>query len=202
MSSFTNVKAQLQKPRPMVSLSAFGYVFRELVHYHHQRVSRISDLQDKLQEAGEDVGYRMLEFISYRERPGISPWWQSQESTRGIVGMLSFIKDVCWKSMFGKPADNLQKSVESDSEYMIHDNDPIVNKFVSVPKEMGSLDCAAFMAGIIKGMLDSAGFGAEVRAVPVEIEEGSRRCRTVFVINFDEKAMELDKFISTRGTSV
>ena len=36
------------------------------------------------------------------------------------------------------------------------------------------------------------------RAVPVEIEEGSRRCRTVFVINFDEKAMELDKFISTR----
>ena len=56
------------------------------------------------------------------------------------------------------------------------------------------------MAGIIKGMLDSAGFGAEVRAVPVEIEEGSRRCRTVFVINFDEKAMELDKFISTRGT--
>ena len=142
----------------------------------------------------------MLEFISYRERPGISPWWQSQESTRGIVGMLSFIKDVCWKSMFGKPADNLQKSVESDSEYMIHDNDPIVNKFVSVPKEMGSLDCAAFMAGIIKGMLDSAGFGAEVRAVPVEIEEGSRRCRTVFVINFDEKAMELDKFISARGT--
>ena len=60
-----------------------------LVHYHHKRVSRISDLQDKLQEAGEDVGYRMLEFISYRERPGISPWWQSQESTRGIVGMLS-----------------------------------------------------------------------------------------------------------------
>ena len=51
---------------------------------HHKRVSRISDLQDKLLEAGEDVGFRMLEFISYRERPGISPW-QSQESTRGIV---------------------------------------------------------------------------------------------------------------------
>jgi len=200
MASFTNLKQQLQKQRPQVNLSAFSYVFRELVHYYHGRVSRIGDLQDKLQEAGEQVGHRMLEFIAYRQRPGLSPWWQSQESTRGIVGMLSFIKDICWKSMFGKVADNLQKSVERDSEYMIHDNDPIVNKYISVPSEMGSLDCASFMAGIIKGILDSAGFGAEVRAVPVEIEDGSKRCRTVFVINFDQKAMELDKFISIKNS--
>ena len=98
MASFTNLKQQLQKQRPQVNLSAFSYVFRELVHYYHGRVSRIGDLQDKLQEAGEQVGHRMLEFIAYRQRPGLSPWWQSQESTRGIVGMLSFIKDICWKS--------------------------------------------------------------------------------------------------------
>ena len=77
--------------------------------------------------------------------------WECSLSSKMSVGSL------CLAS----PLTNLQKSVESDSEYMIHDNDPIVNKFVSVPKEMGSLDCAAFMAGIIKGMLDSAGFGAE-----------------------------------------
>ena len=34
---------------------------------------------------------------------------------------------------FWKPADNLQKSVERENEYMIHDNDPLVNRFISVP---------------------------------------------------------------------
>lgn len=41
---------------------------------------------------------------------------------------------------------------------MIHENSPVTNTFVSVPADMGQLNCAAFVAGIIAGMLDSARF--------------------------------------------
>ena len=30
---------------------------------------------------------------------------------------------------------------------MLHENDPILQKFISVPKEMSSLNCMAFTAG-------------------------------------------------------
>lgn len=41
---------------------------------------------------------------------------------------------------------------------MISDRDLLVNRFISVPKDMGQLNCGAFVAGIVKGVLDSAGF--------------------------------------------
>lgn len=41
---------------------------------------------------------------------------------------------------------------------MIIDQSPVTNKFISVPKEMGSLNCAAFIAGVVKGVLDATNF--------------------------------------------
>lgn len=49
---------------------------------------------------------------------------------------------------------------QADDEYMISDTEVFVNKFISVPKDMGQLNCAAFVAGIVKGILGGAGFPA------------------------------------------
>ena len=38
------------------------------------------------------------------------------------------------------------------------DNEPLVNSYVSVPREMSQLNCAAFVAGIIEGVCDGSGF--------------------------------------------
>ena len=35
---------------------------------------------------------------------------------------------------------------------MIIDNEPLVNTYISVPKEMSQLNCAAFVAGIVEGV--------------------------------------------------
>ena len=43
---------------------------------------------------------------------------------------------------------------------MISDYDLFINKFISVPKDLGQLNCGAFVAGIVKGCLDGAGFPA------------------------------------------
>lgn len=41
---------------------------------------------------------------------------------------------------------------------MIHEHDPITNMFVSVPADMSQFNAASFLAGIIRGILDSAMF--------------------------------------------
>ena len=41
---------------------------------------------------------------------------------------------------------------------MIAEMEPITNTFISVPPQFGHLNCAAFVAGIIGGLLDGAGF--------------------------------------------
>jgi hypothetical protein len=38
---------------------------------------------------------------------------------------------------------------------MINEKEPLVNTFISVPKDMGNLNCAAFVAGVVHGILDS-----------------------------------------------
>ena len=49
---------------------------------------------------------------------------------------------------------------QAEDEYMISDTEVFVNKYISVPRDMGQLNCAAFIAGIVKGVLDGAGFPA------------------------------------------
>lgn len=49
---------------------------------------------------------------------------------------------------------------QAEDEYMISDYDLFINKFISVPKDLGQLNCGAFVAGIVKGCLDGAGFPA------------------------------------------
>ena len=48
--------------------------------------------------------------------------------------------------MFNKNADTLERAMEDEDEYMIHESNPITNTFVSVPSDLGQLDCAAYIA--------------------------------------------------------
>ena len=41
---------------------------------------------------------------------------------------------------------------------MIHESAPITNTFVSVPADLGQLNCACFIGGIIAGILESSRF--------------------------------------------
>ena len=61
---------------------------------------------------------------------------------------------------------------------MVNEADPIVNKFISVPREMGSLNCAAFVAGVIKGVLDGAGF-VSAHSCCIWLEEPTANCSTL-----------------------
>tara|TARA_B100000795_G_C22565461_1_gene347974 strand:+ start:70 stop:675 length:606 start_codon:yes stop_codon:yes gene_type:complete len=186
-SSSRILDSSLTKSRthPVVNLSAFAFLFAELVKHSQHHCKKITDLERKLEQAGHSVGYRVLELVAFRERRG--------RRDKKIIPMLQFVTTNCWKTLFGKEADSLQASAEEDGQYMIFEAEPVTNKFVSVPSSLGgarSLNCASYIAGIIGGILTGAGFTTEsVQALFAE--DG----RTVFVIKFDADVIARDKLV-------
>jgi hypothetical protein len=45
---------------------------------------------------------------------------------------------------------------------MIIDNDPQITRNISIPKDLSSLSCSSFTAGIVEAVLDGLGFVGDV----------------------------------------
>uniref|UniRef100_A0A7S3T4P4 Trafficking protein particle complex subunit n=1 Tax=Emiliania huxleyi TaxID=2903 RepID=A0A7S3T4P4_EMIHU len=124
-----------RKRSEVVSQSAFAFLFSEMIQYSQTRVNTADELIAKLEDAGVGVGRRALELACWRER-------SSKRETR-VRGILQFITQALWKSLFGAHADSLQKVQDSDDEFMIVEKEPLVNAFIS----SAPVNCAAFVAG-------------------------------------------------------
>ncbi|KAI2666947.1 Trafficking protein particle complex subunit 5 [Labeo rohita] len=68
--------------------------------------------------------------------------------------------------------------------------EPVINAFISVPKENSTLNCAAFTAGIVEAILTHSGFPAKVTA---HWHKG-----TTLMIKFDEAVIARDKQLDGR----
>lgn len=218
-SSASASPSLLDKPIPrgtaQVSLSAFSYLFCELVSYCQQRMDGVSDLEKRMSDLGYGIGLRSLELLTYRSSiqafliatPQGSNSSSSLSSSslqspislhnvsslngrkeKNLVSMLQFVHGPMWKSLFGHVADGLEKATDKEDEYYIYDRDPITNRFIgtSVPKEFQHFNCAAFIAGIVNGILDGAEFRAEVSAHFNTTAQGNTR--TVYVIKFEKES--------------
>jgi hypothetical protein len=135
------------------------------------------------------------------------------------MNILQFVSTQVWKSLFGKPADSLERSIDHADEFMIVDYEPLTSTFVSVPSDFGQLSVDAYMSGIISGVLSGAGFGARVTAHSVRLEDGEhnpssnsnssnsnnnsnnnnnpsnlppRREKAVFLVKFSPEVLERD----------
>merc|ERR1711977_195005 len=172
------------KSKTDVGVGAFAFLFSEIVQYSQTRVSNVSELERKLADVGFDVGVRMLELLVHREKAG--------KRENRILGILSFLHTNVWKNLFGKTADSLERGTSADDEYMISDHDLLVNRYISVPRDMGHLNCGSFAAGIVEGVLKSAGFPARVTAHSVQTE-GLSRPKTTILIKFAPEVIDRDE---------
>ncbi|KAL4920473.1 NO signaling/Golgi transport ligand-binding domain-containing protein [Aspergillus aurantiobrunneus] len=189
------------------SRASFAFLFGEMVTYAQRRVTGIQDLERRLNEQGYPLGLRLLDLLFYRTMSSSSSSALSSSSTSAsppnrplrILPLLHLIHGPLWRLLFNRPADALEHSVSPDTpnEYMITDNDPLVNTYISVPKEMNQLNCAAFVAGIIEGVCDGCGFEAKVTAhnQPTELWPS----RTIFLLRFGESVMEREKVLERAG---
>ncbi|KAL2313403.1 Transport protein particle subunit trs31 [Schizosaccharomyces pombe] len=168
-----------------VNLSSFAFIFSELIQRIQSQVSGIQEFEEKLNEHGYRVGQKLVELVVWRER-------NPKRETR-ILGILQYIHSSVWKYLFGKHADSLEKSKEASDEYMIVDNNPLLNKFISVPKEMSQLNCCAYLAGIIEGFLDSAQFPCKASAHSVPLSQYPYR--TVILIKLDPSVIAREEVL-------
>ena len=165
----------LHRRRNEVSFSAFAYVFSEAIQYCNRQARDVSDLETRLNRMGQHIGMRALELVVLREG-------KSAKRETKVLQIIQFVTTNLWRALFGKAADSVQVSTEEKNQYMVVDNDPLVTKFVSVPKDMSSLNCGALVAGVMQGAFSSAGFPCTVTAHNHETEETPDR--TVFVVKF------------------
>lgn len=168
-----------------VSLSAFSFLFSEMIQDAKRKTGRVPDLEGRLEELGRHVGVRLNELLAMRHKPG--------KRETSVVSQLSFILTTVWKQLFGRAADNLEKSVDSPLEYWIVDTGANVTSFVSLPKGLEKLSVASFVAGIVRGILDSSGFTTEhVQAHNVPAE-GQNPAKTVIVVRFLQATITRDQ---------
>ncbi|XP_065069228.1 trafficking protein particle complex subunit 5-like [Rhopilema esculentum] len=183
MSSKLNILDRpLSKGRSEINITSFALLFSEIVQYCQGRVLTVTELQDKLSEFGHHVGQRIADVHVQRER--------GFKREIKIQKMLLFIHSNIWKSLFGKEADKLEHANDDEATYYIIEKEPLVNKFISVPKDKGSLNCAAFVAGIIESILCGAGFQAKVS---VHWHKG-----TTFLIKFDDSVIAREKAMDSK----
>ena len=140
-------------------------------------------------QAGRRVGSKVLELYCWREKAGKG----DGKRYNRLIELLTFISQNVWKQLFGKAADSLEKGSSSENEYMIIDESPVTNTFVSVPSDLGNMNCAAYMAGVVSGILDAASFPGTVSAVFKRAEEPGGREGTVILINFSDEVIEREE---------
>ena len=144
-----------------------------MVQYCESRVQLASELQSKLAEIGYNVGQRVVEVMLIREK-------NFRREIR-LISMLIFIRNKVWLHLFGKEADKLEQANDDKNTCRLHfdfsyricfkdfffnlcfidyiiEHEPIVNKFISVPKDKKFINCAAFIGGIIEAILNECNF--------------------------------------------
>jgi hypothetical protein len=161
--------------KPEVPLSTFALLFAEMVHYHQQQTKSIDELEDRLHQAGFGIGKRYLELVAFRQGG------KNTKREQNAVACLQYVYSTIWKSMFGRNASGLVKGGDDENELYLLENDPITNKFVSVPSGYGDINCAAFLAGIINGALVAMCIDCAVTASWDE-----SHTQTVFVVKVNQ----------------
>ncbi|KAG5376238.1 hypothetical protein IGI04_040834 [Brassica rapa subsp. trilocularis] len=119
----------------------------------------IAELERRLEDAGYAVGARVMERLCNREKVlrcvfsetklilvhVLLPERLKRQSVRGKAIQYRLIVSgererdtVTWNFIF------------HEDEYMISEKELLVNRCISIPKDMGTFNCGAFVAGIVK----------------------------------------------------
>uniref|UniRef100_H0XQ40 Trafficking protein particle complex subunit 5 n=1 Tax=Otolemur garnettii TaxID=30611 RepID=H0XQ40_OTOGA len=141
--------------RAKVSLSAFALLFSELVQHCQSCVFLVAELQVHLAALGRQVGAHVLDALVASEKG-------AQRETK-VLGALLLVKGAMWKA-FGKEANKLEQANDDACTFYIIGRQPLINTYISVPKEDSRFNCAGFTAGIVEAMLTHSGFPAKVTA--------------------------------------
>jgi trafficking protein particle complex subunit 5 len=178
-----NVMDSNIKTKKEIPVSMFSFLFSEIIQYITKKPdsNKEYDFEEQLSCFGYPIGEKMLELLSLREK--------SHKREVKIVNMLQLVHNVLWKHLFNKQADGIQRSTDDPYEYRILENNPIVNKYIS--QKGNNYNCVSFLAGIIEGFLNSAGFKSKVSAYYLD-GNSETPGKTFYIIKFDKEIVDKD----------
>lgn len=172
-----------------MSLSAYAFLFSEIVQYSQKKVSGVNDLERRLSTLGYRIGTRVFELMSWRsEAASKAP----KRETRFLPALM-LIHTQVWRAVFAKPADAIEKSVENEDEYMIIDNEPVIERYISVPKDMGGMSCSSLTAGIVEAVLDGLRLHGRVTAHHTPTDQFPSR--TTILIKLEKAVLEREEIL-------
>ncbi|TNN57839.1 Trafficking protein particle complex subunit 5 [Liparis tanakae] len=128
------------------------------------------------------------------ERPLTRP--KTEVSVSAFALLFSEMVQYCQSRVYSvselqtRLADMGQSANDDDKTYYIIEKEPLINAYISVPKENSSLNCAAFTAGVVEAILTHSGFPAKVTA---HWHKG-----TTLMIKFNESVIARDKTLDGR----
>ncbi|KAL1407045.1 Trafficking protein particle complex subunit 31 [Vanrija albida] len=186
-----------------VSLSAWSFLFAEIVAYSQSHVDSVADLEKRLTSLGYEAGQRVLSLLLLRNAQAAGMKDPRRENR--LIPILQFVHTQVYKYCFGRPADGLERSVEGEDECgllgaaaltadMITMNQPPLTQHISIPKDMSQLSCEAFTAGIVEGVLDGLDVPSRVTAHTVATDQYPQR--TVILVKLDARVMDREAGLS------
>lgn len=120
------------------------YVFCEMVRTYIQEGA---DVEERLKEIGYDMGKRMILFQKFKQ----------ESSLDALMYKLVYI----FLPYFYEADRKLEKSEEKET-YLIIENNPLFNKYISLPNEYIDFSCDSIIAGAIESVTMASGFSTEV----------------------------------------
>lgn len=99
----------LSRRTPEVNIASLSFLFSGIVQYVQSSSKGVKELEAKLNALGYGVGTKFLELITLRDGKN------AKRETK-VLEILQFIHTQLWKTLFGKVADELEKSSDSDQE--------------------------------------------------------------------------------------
>ena len=124
------------------------------------------DVARRLSQIGYRVGQRLIELLPLRDSlpPSTSRNAQAPPRQTRLLPVLHYVHTTLFKYLFGRAASSLEKSTENEDEYMVGDDEPVLDKGVNTPKEMSSLSTNAILAGVVEAVMDGLGYVSEQSA--------------------------------------
>ncbi|GKT18242.1 Transport protein particle (TRAPP) component like protein [Aduncisulcus paluster] len=164
-SDFFSDKKDKKKQETYVSANAFIMLFNEYIPYKN-KISRRGKTTSNLKELGERIGPKMFELQAFRKKP--------KQRFRDMKVLLQFIVKHFWTYFFDTSSGasitppilfEVPNKTKSVTFYRIYDPHPITDIF-STPFHVSTVRVlprdavrySFFIAGIMKGIIASAGF--------------------------------------------
>lgn len=189
----TSIYDKNLKQKKEVSESAFLFLFSEMVQYCLKKDK--STLAEQLEELGYPIGPKFLELLCFRDK--------GCKKELKIVEILFFISKSLWPCAFNKTISSIEQHAEYNHMYMLKEENSLCNRYACLHRGQKSVNCSAFAAGLVEGLLNAAGFSCRVIAY-FDSDDGKGENfeeKTTYVIYFAPEIVERDAKIPESRSS-